>query len=69
MLPICRFGLSQLIPGNYRVTFKTAAGATRTVTALVLLDQATVLHLELDATAGGGIEELVVVGQRMAVRG
>ena len=64
-----RFGLSQLIPGNYRVTFKTAAGASRTVTALVQLDQATVLHLELDATAKGGIEELVVVGQRIAVRG
>ena len=63
-----RYSLAQLLPGSYRVTFEASNGAKHTLTATVLLDQATVLSLELD-TASDAIEELVVVGKRVAHRG
>ena len=62
-----RYSLAQLLPGSYRVTFEASNGAKHTLTATVLLDQATVLSLELD-TASDAIEELVV-GKRVAHRG
>ena len=43
-----RYALPQLIPGVYRVTFKMTNGASRMVTATVLLDQTTVLRVEFE---------------------
>ena len=65
-----RYSLPQLLPGSYRVTFEASNGAKHTLAATVLLDQATVLSLELDApSTTKAIEELVVVGKRVARRG
>ena len=64
-----RYSLPHLLPGSYRVTFETSSGARHTLTAAVLLDQATVLGLELDTPRTDAIEELVVVGKRLARRG
>ena len=65
-----RYALGRLIPGSYRVTFETPSGAKRMLEATVLLDQTTVLGLELDvAPTTDGIEELVVVGRRVTQRG
>ena len=65
-----RYSLPQLLPGSYRVTFEASNGAKHTLSATVLLDQATVLSLELDApSTTDAIEELVVVGKRVARRG
>ena len=64
-----RYALSQLIPGVYRLTFETTGGTSHTVTAAVLLDQTTIVHLELEPPPGPEIEELVVVGQRIGLRG
>lgn len=65
-----RYSLPQLLPGHYRVTFETSSGAKHTLTATVLLDQATVLSLELDTpSTTEAIEELTVVGKRVARRG
>ncbi|MYJ76404.1 MAG: TonB-dependent receptor [Gammaproteobacteria bacterium] len=64
-----RYSLPQLLPGSYRVTFEALSGARHRLTATVLLDQATVLSLELDTPSTGAIEELVVVGKRVAHRG
>ncbi|MYF95946.1 MAG: carboxypeptidase regulatory-like domain-containing protein, partial [Holophagales bacterium] len=62
------YALPRLHPGLYRVTFTTPAGASRTVEAQVLLGQTTTLDLELDAAAAFS-ERLVVIGERVAVRG
>ena len=67
--PQGRFALPKLPPGSYRVTFTDASGAARTIATKVLLDQTTVLAVELDAPHESEIEELVVVGQRIALRG
>ena len=67
--PDGRYSLRQLLPGSYRVTFEAPSGASHTLTATVLLDQATVLSLELDTTPTDAIEELVVVGKRVARQG
>ena len=67
--PDGRYSLRQLLPGSYRVTFEAPSGATHTLTAIVLLDQATVLSLELDTPSADSIEELVVVGKRVFRRG
>ena len=65
-----RYSLPQLLPGSYRVTFEASNGAKHTLDASVLLDQATVLSLELDTPSStDAIEELVVVGKRVARRG
>ena len=64
-----RYALAQLIPGIYRLSFGTTNGASRTVTTPVLLNQTTVVHLELEAPRRGEVEELVVVGQRIVLRG
>ena len=64
-----RYSLPQLLPGSYRVTFEAPGGARHTLTATVLLDQATVLSLELDAPPTDGVEQLIVVGKRVARRG
>ncbi len=64
-----RYALPRLPPALYRVTFTTAAGASRTVEAQVLLGQTTTLNLELDAAAVAVSEEFVVIGERVAVRG
>ena len=64
-----RFSLPQLLPGSYQMTFEAPRGARHTLTATVLLDQATVLSLELDTATTDAIEELVVVGKRVARRG
>ena len=65
-----RYSLPQLLPGSYRLTFEAPDGAKHTLTATVLLDQATVLSLELDTlSTTNAIEELVVVGKRVARRG
>ena len=64
-----RYAFPQLIPGIYRLTFKTATGASHTVTAAVLLDQTTIVRVELESPPGPEIEELVVVGQRIGLRG
>ena len=63
------FALPRLYPGLYRVTFTTPAGASRTVEAQVWLGQTTTLSLELDAAVAAVSEELVVIGERVAVRG
>ena len=63
------FALPRLYPGLYRVTFTSPAGASRTVEAQVLLGQTTTLNLELDAAVAAVSEELVVIGERVAVRG
>ena len=64
-----RYSLAQLPPGSYRVTFEASSGARHSLTATVLLDQVTVLSLELDTPSTDAIEELVVVGKRVARRG
>lgn len=65
-----RYSLPQLLPGSYRVTFEAPSGAKHTLTATVLLDQATVLSVELDTpSTTGAIEELTVVGKRVVRRG
>ena len=64
-----RYALPQLIPGVYRVTFKMINGASRMVTATVLLDQTTVLRVQFEPPHAPEIEELVVVGQRIGLRG
>ncbi|MYD97217.1 MAG: carboxypeptidase regulatory-like domain-containing protein [Gammaproteobacteria bacterium] len=65
-----RYALRRLIPGSYRVTFEAPGGAKRTLNTTVLLDQTTILSLELDvAAAADGVEELVVVGRRIGQRG
>ena len=64
-----RFALPQLIPGVYRVTFQMTNGASQTLTTAVLLDQTTVVHVELEPPHTPEIEELVVVGQRIGLRG
>ena len=64
-----RFELPKLAPGIYGVTFTTASGAARTIATKVLLDQTTVLAVELDAPHESAIEELVVVAQSVALRG
>ncbi len=63
------YAFPQLIPGIYRLMFETANGASHTVTAAVLLDQTTIVRVELEPPAGSEIEELVVVGQRIGLRG
>ena len=65
-----RYSLPQLLSGSYRVTFETSTGAKHTLDATVLLDQTTLLSLELDApSTTDAIEELVVVGRRIGRRG
>ena len=64
-----RYAFPQLIPGVYRLTFETVTGASHTVTAAVLLDQTTIVRVELESPPGPEIEELVVVGQRIGLRG
>ena len=65
-----RYTLRRLMPGPYRVTFEAPGGAKRTLNTTVLLDQTTILGLELDvAPAADGVEELVVVGRRIGQRG
>ena len=64
-----RYAFPQLIPGVYRLTLETASGASHTVTAAVLLDQTTIVRVELEPPPGPAIEELVVVGQRIGLRG
>ena len=64
-----RYALPQLIPGVYRVTFQMTNGASQTLTAAVLLDQTTVLRVEFEPPHAPEIEELVVVGQRIGLRG
>ena len=64
-----RYSLPHLLAGSYRVTFESSSGARHTLTATVLLDQATVLSLELDTPPSDAIEELVVVGKRVSRRG
>lgn len=63
------YALPRLYPGPYRVTFTTPAGASRTVEVQVLLGQTTTLNLDLEAAAAAVSEELVVIGERVAVRG
>lgn len=67
--PSGRYALPRLYPGPYRVTFTTPAGASRAVDVQVLLGQTTTLNLELDAAAAAVSEELVVTGERVAIRG
>ncbi|MXY56464.1 MAG: TonB-dependent receptor [Gammaproteobacteria bacterium] len=64
-----RYSLPHLLPGSYRVTFASSGGARHTLAATVLLDQATVLSLELDGPSTDAIEELIVVGKRVSRRG
>ena len=64
-----RYSLAQLLPGSYRVTFEAPNSARHTLTAAVLLDQATVISLELATQSPDAIEVLVVVGKRVARRG
>ena len=63
------YAFPQLIPGVYRLTFETASGASHTVTTAVLLDQTTIVRVELEPPPGPELEELVVVGQRIGLRG
>ncbi|MDE0225012.1 MAG: carboxypeptidase regulatory-like domain-containing protein [Gammaproteobacteria bacterium] len=63
-----RYSLPQLLPGSYRVSFETPGGAGRTVTADVMLNQTTIVRVELDHSSTPQIEELVVVGQRIGLR-
>ena len=64
-----RYSLPHLLPGNYRVSFETPDGAERTVTANVMLNQTTVVEVELEPSSTPEIEELVVVAQRIGLRG
>ncbi|MCY3820040.1 MAG: carboxypeptidase-like regulatory domain-containing protein [Gammaproteobacteria bacterium] len=63
-----RYSLPQLLPGSYRVSFETPGEAKRTVTAAVMLNQTTVVRVELEPSSTPEIEELVVVGQRIGLR-
>ncbi|MCX2779233.1 carboxypeptidase regulatory-like domain-containing protein [Microbulbifer thermotolerans] len=63
------FKLPMLIPGIYTVTFTSEDGATRTVKAEVLLDQVTVLDVNLLAPVAETLEELVVTGEMVTVGG
>ena len=63
-----RYSLPQLLAGIYRVSFETPDGEERTVTAAVMLNQTTVLRIELEPSSTPEMEELVVVGQRIGLR-
>ena len=64
-----RYAFPQLIPGVYRLTLETTRSASHAVTAAVLLDQTTIVRIELEPPPGPEIEELVVVGRRIELRG
>ena len=64
-----RYSLAGLLAGSYRVTFEAANGARHTLDATLLLNQTTVLDLELDTPTANHVEELIVVGKRVARRG
>ncbi|MCY4013562.1 MAG: carboxypeptidase-like regulatory domain-containing protein [Gammaproteobacteria bacterium] len=65
------FTLGELVPGAYRVVLDVPGRGRRTIAADVLLDQATVLTVDLDAwgdAAESVIEEIVVTAERVTSR-
>ena len=63
-----RFALPDLLPGTYRVLV-TAPGAEPVyIDAAVLLDQVTVLVVDLDASRNADVEEIVVTAARVSSR-
>ena len=69
------FTLAGLVPGSYRVVLDVPGRGQRTIPADVLLDQATVLAIDLDTwgdpdppAAGSEVEEIVVTAQRITSR-
>ncbi|WP_237066492.1 carboxypeptidase regulatory-like domain-containing protein [Microbulbifer guangxiensis] len=63
------FKLPALIPGLYNLTFTADDGTTRTVQAEVLLDQMTVVDVNLSPEVQGELEQVVVTGQVITVGG
>ncbi|AOS97090.1 hypothetical protein AUP74_01659 [Microbulbifer aggregans] len=63
------FKLPALVPGIYNLTFTADDGTTRTVQAEVLLDQMTVVDVNLSPEVQGDLEQVVVTGQVITVGG
>lgn len=63
------FKLPMLIPGIYELTFTADDGTTRTVKAEVLLDQMTLIDVNLSPEVQGELEQVVVTGQVVTVGG
>ncbi|GAA5524729.1 hypothetical protein Maes01_01288 [Microbulbifer aestuariivivens] len=63
------FKLPALIPGVYELTFTAEDGTTRTVKAEVLLDQMTMVDVNLSPAVQGELEQVVVTGQMVTVGG
>ncbi|GMG87906.1 TonB-dependent receptor [Biformimicrobium ophioploci] len=64
------FKLPLLIPGTYTLTFTAEDGTERTVNAEVLLDQSTMVVLDLDAELSANeLEEVMVYGEVVSAAG
>lgn len=65
------FTLAELVPGSYRVVLDVSGRGRRTIRADVLLDQTTVLAIDLDAWGEAdppAVEEVVVTAERITSR-
>ena len=65
------FTLAELVPGSYRVMLDVPGRGQRTIPADVLLDQTTVLAVDLAAWGGAdppAVEEIVVTAERITSR-
>lgn len=63
------FKLPMLVPGIYTLTFTAEDGTSRTVKAEVLLDQMTMVDVNLSPQVAGGLEEVVVTGEVITAGG
>lgn len=64
-----RFRFLKLLPGTYRLAFEASDGVSHSYEVTVLLNQSTVLRIEVPKVATSVSDELVVVGQRFGARG
>ena len=64
-----QYELDKLIPGVYRVSLQASNGASKLLTATVILGRSTVLDIVLGEPKEREVEEIVVIGQRVTVQG